>query len=197
MSARRTFALIALSLGLLLAAACADAEEELKQEPTPSPTAAASDVSTPPPPSSPTTTGEIPADWKMYTDSEFGFSLRYPPGFGVEDLSDPSSPLSQRVLQFRPSEGASAGFALVIADNDKALSPEEWAREFSTCPLEPGDEVDRITVDGADGVTCLGEPIAGKFETVVVLTRDENIMYLTSTLSESDFEHVISGLDLF
>lgn len=212
MSAHRTVAAILRLLTLLalpllaFLAACADAEEEELQQPlqSPSPTEQPTAVTSTPsavptnaPPASPTPPADpVPADWETYTDADYAFSLRYPPELLLEDLSDPSSPLSQRVLQFRAPDGANVGFALVIADNDKGLSPEEWAREFSTCSLDEGDEADSVIVDGVNGVMCLGEPLAGKFESVVVLPRDGSIMYLTSTLAESDFESVISGLDL-
>jgi hypothetical protein len=161
---------------------------------TPTPTPTLTPSATPAPTDTPVpTTSPTPGATLAYTDAEYGFGLEYPNDLTVSDLSDPSSPLSQRVLDFRPAKGH-IGFAIVVADNPQNLTVEQWATEYSTCVLNGETSTSTVVIDGEDGLSCVGEPLAGKFETVVVFTRNTSIFYITSTLSDSVFDSILSGI---
>jgi hypothetical protein len=176
--------------------ACGETQEVAQTESpratTPATPTASSAPTTAPAPPTPTA-DDVPADWQTYTDPELGFSLEYPPGLVVEDLSDPTSDLSQRVLDFRSEEGQ--GFAIVVANNPDGLSVKDWAAEYSTCVFEKTPEVQNIDVDGNEALKCTGEPFDGKFEAVIVISRSDKIVYITSTVSDRDFDTIMSSFE--
>jgi hypothetical protein len=163
-------------------------------EATPTPTAEATPTPSPAPSPAP---GVDTSDWKTYVDPEFGFSLRYPPDLGFEDESDPTRPLSQRVLVFdSPTDDTLRGFVLNVADNSGGLTAEEWARQYSACHFDPPFEIRAITVDGKEGFTCVAEAVEGKFTLGVVIEHGAHIIYLTTALREAEFEALLTEFSL-
>jgi hypothetical protein len=138
-----------------------------------------------------------PTDWGVYTDSIFGFSFPYPGNLEAKDETPqpPPGPMRTdwplRVVVFEPDDGR-AVMVISVYDNAVELSPSEWAREFTACHFEEPFEIQTVTVDGATGITCTAEPL-GVLEPSLILSRGDNIFFLSTLLTASEFMTLLGG----
>ena len=66
------------------------------------------------------------ADWKTYTNSSLGFSIKYPSGWYTKETpSNPSSPLTYASISEKTTSDVNSGFVLTVtADSDEFLEKE-------------------------------------------------------------------------
>jgi hypothetical protein len=185
----------ALALASALAS-CDTTEEDTPQLATERPTASAKQSANPNRTATPITTATpattappIPDGWQSYADLSMGFGFRYPPDLTHTD----TRPMQrQRVLVFRSSENPTRGFAISISSNAEGLDPEDWLFEKAACLPQT---MDQGTVDGQPAAFCTSQPEETP-EAAVAVQSTDSMFFITSTLPASEFELVMTSLEL-
>ena len=137
------------------------------------------------------TPAPVPSDWKDYTDSALGFSLRYPPDLIAKDSTGPGPQDGwvQRVIEFRSAEDNSRAFIIGVYSNAEALTAGEWLQEYSACLPET---VRQGSVAGQTAVFCTSVPLYP--EMAVAFEHQGRMFYIAAVIDENEFESVLSSL---
>jgi hypothetical protein len=134
--------------------------------------------------------------WTTYVDPVDGFSFTHPSDLQFTDHSDPNSQVGLRSLEFRSPKDRSRAFTAVVAANDRGLTVEAWAREFTPCHFDEPFVVESIAAAGKLGITCTGEALTGKFTLVAVFPVGANMFILNAALPDDEFQAILADLQL-
>ncbi len=163
--------------------------------PTPTPGQATPPASPTPTPAAQPSPAPVPAGWPVYVDPVLGFSLPYPPELSPTDLTGAVAVCcpSARVIDFRQSGAKAQAVAVAIEDNQRSLSPLEWARENRACHLDAPYEVQEVVIGGRPGLICVAEPLDQQFELAAIVEDSGKVFYITATLTDADFKALLGG----
>ena len=150
-----------------------------------------------PSPTTPVASGTpvpLPGDWKEYTDSLI--SLRYPPDLTFTDLSGPmpKQGLGERSLWFESSTEPDRGMVVFITPKPEGYTLEEWVDGAAACLP---DTIRAGELAGELAIYCTSQPESGNlFESAITFEHQGLIYFITSILPTSDFELIMSSLEL-
>jgi hypothetical protein len=148
-----------------------------------------------PSPTTPVASGTpvpLPGDWKEYTDSLI--SLRYPPDLTFTDLSGPmpKQGLGERILEFKSSTQPDRSMAISIAPKPEGYTLDEWVEGGTACLPET---VRAGELAGERAIYCTNQP-ENLLESAITFEHQGLIYFITSILPTSDFELIMSSLEL-
>ena len=156
-------------------------------EQTPQPTSTPSPSNTSP---APTGTAET-ANWKTYTNTAFGYSIKFPDTYAVSSQSDKEkSQLGDASRCIVTKIDGKCSVLINSFKNTAKLSLEEWVKKYEI-PLSTYSGNAKISKSNLNGYNAL----SARNETQVVyyLENNSNIFYIESSINQED----LSILDTF
>lgn len=124
---------------------------------------------------------EAPPDWQVYTDVERGYSIRYPPGWHIQEPSE--GPEHGIRVDFVPVGAQAPGevtavLSVVVYENAEGLSAEQWVqRRLASFPTEVASNVvtETCQVGGRPGLEAVGMP--SRLGTLEIFLAEGSRMY--------------------
>ncbi len=149
---------------------------------------------------------DVTADWKIYRNEQYGFSIKYPANQGIKAFEPNGSYKTTTIVEFRPqfawnSQGSEGGelarLEIAYKINEKGLSLEEyilelWNNTLNFSAYNDGQPLTRellssFSIGGADTYT-LKIPSDNTSQYIYVLHEDRILIFYI--LSEGEFKGV-------
>lgn len=149
-------------------------------QPTPTPTPAA--VVTPTP--------DATANWKTYTNTEYGYSIKYPTDWVVLEGTTDGEDYA-RFFKGPYSEGEPTPqtyISILIRKNPRKLSLDEWLEEDKNRPF--AEEPTILTIDEVRALKWVNKGEIGKDSTIIFLEKNKVVHQIASLLMAGNIEEI-------
>ncbi|TXH01277.1 MAG: hypothetical protein E6R05_05880 [Candidatus Moraniibacteriota bacterium] len=117
------------------------------------------------------TNSSIPADWKTYSNKEYGFEFRYPKEWGIDNERS-----SQDTIVFNTGFDESRE-SVTFLKNTENISPSEWLESNRQKHTGTILQESHLTIDGVDAVKLETGEFAQSF---IVFSNEKNLFVVTT-----------------
>ncbi len=157
-----------------------ETDSKNKEENLPSPTTQAKPTQTP------------PADWRQYTDTKNGYTIKYPPEWYLQEPNENSSTVSFLV---KKTEGESTGVWISVKENPDKLPIQDWWRNYIQAFGDAQDMIEKtkrmkISVDNQEAYFVqTTEDWASRPFTQVFVAKDDKVYIIATDFTDEDNQY--------